>query len=139
MKNLTEIKKTVITLFFLATTVFTFGQQNEVFNGIIKEAMSGKPVPFASIVVLNPEDSSMITGTVSGPEGHFSFKHPDKEKSILQIRHMSYQTKTLNWEPSENQNELVVLLDSKSVTMDELVVVGERIKVNPRAVKPLTL
>ncbi len=135
MKSLTEIKKTVVTLFFLMTTVLTFSQQNESFNGIIKEAMSGNPIPFASVVFLNPGDSSMITGTVSGPGGRFSFEHPAKEKSILQVRHMSYQTKTLNWEPSENQNEWVVLLDNKSVTMDEMVVVGERIKVKSQGSK----
>ncbi|MCF8231878.1 MAG: TonB-dependent receptor [Bacteroidales bacterium] len=135
MKSLTEIKKIAVTLFFLATTVCTFGQQNDVFNGIIKEAMSGHPIPFASVVVLNPGDSSMITGTVSGPEGNFTFEHPVKENTILQIRHMSYQTKTLNWEPSETQNERVILLDSKSVTMEELVVVGERIKVKNQGSK----
>ena len=135
MKNLTKIKKIAVTLFFLTTTVFTFGQQNDVFNGIIRERISGNPVPFASLVVLSAADSSMITGTVSGPEGHFTFEHPVKEKNILQIRHMSYQTKTLHWGPSENQNEWVILLDSKSVTMDELVVVGERIKVKSEGSK----
>ncbi|MGM0566926.1 MAG: TonB-dependent receptor [Bacteroidota bacterium] len=135
MKSLTEIKKIAVTLLFLVTTVCTFGQQNEVFNGIIRERISSNPVPFASLVVLNPADSSMITGTVSGPEGQFSLKNPAKENSILQIRHMSYQTKTLNWKPSENQNELVILLDNKKLTMDELVVVGERVKVKTQGSK----
>ncbi len=135
MKGLTEIKKTAVTFFFILTTIFSFGQESKVIQGIIKDAINDKPVPFASVVVLNPGDSSMITGTVSGPEGNFTFEHPVKENTILQVRHMSYQTKTLNWEPSENQNELVVLLDSKSVTMDELVVVGERIKVKSEGSK----
>ncbi|MDZ7775989.1 MAG: carboxypeptidase-like regulatory domain-containing protein [Bacteroidales bacterium] len=135
MKSLTEIKKIAVTLFFVVTTICTFGQQMEVLNGIIRENGSGNPVPFASLVVLNPSDSSMITGTVSGIEGHFSIKHPVKEKSILQVRHMSYQTKTLDWNPAESQYELVILLENKSVTMNETVVIGERIKVKNQGSK----
>ena len=135
MKSLTEIKKIAVTLFFVVITICTFGQQKEVFNGIIREHSSGNPVPFASLVVLNPSDSSMTTGTVSGPEGHFSVKHPVKEKSILQVRHMSYQTKTLNWNPAESHNELVIQLENKSVTMNETVVIGERIKVKNQGSK----
>ncbi|MFW5974586.1 MAG: TonB-dependent receptor [Bacteroidota bacterium] len=135
MKSLTKIKNIVVTLFFLVITICTFGQQNETFKGIIRERISGNPVPFASLVVLNPSDSVMITGTVSGPEGHFSIEHPVKQKSILQVRHMSYQTKTVDWNPAESHNELVIMLENKSVTMNETVVVGERIKVKSQGSK----
>jgi len=38
------------------------------------QSLNGEPLPFASVVLLNPSDSTLILGEVAGPDGHFSFE-----------------------------------------------------------------
>ncbi|MVT09202.1 TonB-dependent receptor [Chitinophaga tropicalis] len=54
------------------------------------DAGTGKPVEYASVVLLNQEDSSIVKGMYTGPEGDFSFPSILPGTYVLRITFMGY-------------------------------------------------
>lgn len=54
------------------------------------DAGTGKPVEYASVVLLNQEDSSIVKGMYTGPEGDFSFPSVLPGTYVLRITFMGY-------------------------------------------------
>lgn len=54
------------------------------------DAATGKPVEYASVVLLHPQDSSVVTGMYTEPDGDFSFNTVPAGNYVLRITFMGY-------------------------------------------------
>lgn len=60
------------------------------FVGKALDAVTGKPVEYASVVLLHPQDSSVVTGMYTQPNGDFSFNAIPAGTYVLRITFMGY-------------------------------------------------
>jgi len=59
-------------LFFLIGTSCAYSQTT--IRGKVRDAETGKPLEFTNVALLNPSDSTLITGAMSGANGNFSIE-----------------------------------------------------------------
>ena len=59
-------------------------------NGIIQD-VSGKPIPFANVLLLSPTDSMVIKGSVSEEDGSFYFDELDNAEYMLSVAMLGYK------------------------------------------------
>ena len=128
MKHLHAIFSSIILLASLATASALNAQgtvSGRVFDGKTKQA-----VEYATIAILNPNDSSLATGTVTEAKGTFSVKVP-YGKYLLRVSFMGYTTYyhpspiTLSAKQTAVNVGKINIMPS-AVMMDEVVVTAER-------------
>ncbi|SHN12292.1 outer membrane beta-barrel protein [Chitinophaga sp. CF418] len=66
------------------------GNNSAKFVGKALDAVTGKPVEYASVVLLNPQDSSVVTGMYTQPDGDFTFNTVAAGTYVLRITFMGY-------------------------------------------------
>ena len=77
---------TLITL-LISTVGFT---QNEAYNGTITDDL-GQTLDRAYVLVLNADDLSFVTGTVTDEEGNFEFVDLEDGDYVLSVDHISFE------------------------------------------------
>jgi hypothetical protein len=87
--------------------------------------VSYNPLSFASILLLSPQDSSLVKGVVSDSDGKFSIIGMSSGKFLLSIRMIGYQTQTIPVEGSTILSNPIVL-EEESYELDEIVVKADR-------------
>lgn len=99
-------------------------------SGRVLDSKSGENVEYASVAVLNPKDSSLVTGTVTAPNGTFSVKVA-QGSYLVRITFMGYTTyfypekvAVSAKQPSVNLGKIKI--SPAAVMMDEVVVTAER-------------
>jgi outer membrane cobalamin receptor len=126
-----EGKKAIILICAVATSFCLLQgqvQQKLYIKGLLKEQKSMQPVAFATVALRRTADSTLITGTASNIDGEFSFESIPGGKYIIIISAIGYTGVTQNIELTNNYNTGTILLQEKSVTLGEIVVVGDRMK-----------
>ena len=84
------MKTTTIFLFFLFLTTNLAAQSNRwSVSGIIQDP-TGKPLPSATITLLDPNDSTLVTFGVSNPSGNFEIKNLRENELLLQISFVGF-------------------------------------------------
>ena len=66
------------------------GNNSAKFVGKALDAVTGKPVEYASVVLLHQQDSSVVTGMYTQPNGDFSFNAIPAGTYVLRITFMGY-------------------------------------------------
>ena len=96
MKHLTKL---ICIFLFVSKSLFA---QNE-FKGFIYD-QNNKPIPFATLALLDPSDSSLIYFSISDETGKFSIKNLERKSYLLQASFLGYQTyyKQLNIDPNNS-------------------------------------
>lgn len=112
---------TLLMFFFLGMSNFLLAQENVVINGIVKDSADGKPISSAVIKVVGSKSSTIVR-----EDGSFSIKASIGSKLI--ISHISYNSKTI----AVDGTDLNILLGSKSVDQEGVVVVAMDMKRKPR-------
>mgnify|MGYP006272101981 CR=1 FL=1 len=118
---------TLLTLLLPAITLSAAMAQNtatvsgEVFNE------ESDPIPNASVALTNPDDQSIITGTVTNADGAFSIS-ASPGTYVLLVSYISYRDYTITVELEEGQNLQLeeIELTPEDARLDEVVVEGER-------------
>lgn len=98
------------------------GQENSTdLSGILEEATSGDPVPFAHIVLSKDEDQFLTTSDTSG---YFQFLEVPFGIYSLTVSYLGYQTVTIRELAVEHQNlpPLHIRLEPSSLQIEEVVV-----------------
>lgn len=99
-------------------------------TGKVFDDKSGSAVEYATVAVLNPKDSSLVTGTVTESNGSFNVK-VNNGQYLVRITFMGYAT---YWHPSKvvvsaKQNSVnlgKIKIRPSAVMMDEVTVTAER-------------
>jgi iron complex outermembrane recepter protein len=94
-------------------------------KGKVTDAESARPLEFANIALLNPADSSLVTGGMTDLDGRFSF---DAESGayILRVGFMGYKSffKQIRTDNKDQVNLGNVRLKSDATELGEVVVEG---------------
>lgn len=60
--------------------------------GTVTDADQGRALPFASVVLINARDSSVVEGVLSGEEGEFDMREVEIGRHVLEVRFPGYKT-----------------------------------------------
>ena len=131
---------------FLMTPILISAQDKEIINvkGRILEENSKQPVEFVNITILNPSDSSLITGAKTTNNGNFSINVAEKNNFIVKISYLGYLDSYKNISGKKsidlgniNIKENTFMLDAAVVKAraNEIVVSGDTIEYNADSYK----
>jgi hypothetical protein len=126
-----EGKKCILLIFAFATSLSLLlgqGQLKLHIKGQLKEQKSMQPVAYATVALRRMSDSTLITGTTSNLDGEFDIESVPAGKYCLIISAIEFDRITRNIDLTKDYNTGAILLQEKSVTLGEVVVVGERMK-----------
>jgi hypothetical protein len=120
----------LLTSSLVVTTVVCSVAQST--SGKIEGSVSnerGEPIEYVTVLLRQPQDSTVIAGAVTNAAGHYSFEPVSPGKFILTITFLGYHKQSI---PIESQNTAstvpVVILKEDASVLGEVVV---------RAQKPL--
>ena len=87
--------KAIFFITFLFLTLQLSAQKNKgTIEGFVLDAVSNKPIDYATISVFNKTDSTLVSGGISEESGKFSIKVP-YGIFFLEVRFLSYQTHSI--------------------------------------------
>jgi hypothetical protein len=126
-----EGKKAIILIFVTVLSLSVLnGQDQQKLNikGQLKDQQNMQPVAFATVALRRLSDSTLITGTSSNLDGEFQIGSIPAGKYSLIISAIEFSRMVKNIDLKNDFNTGIILLQQKSVTLGEVVVVGERMK-----------
>ena len=85
----------------------------------------GEPVPFANVAILNPADSTLLSGGVSNESGYFAVPY-EQEKVLARISYVGYKT---IYRLCDKEEVGTIRMQPDNYTLNGVVVQGERPKV----------
>jgi len=132
------VKKWILLVFIIATSLSSLkgqGQQKFYIKGQIKDQQNMQAVAYATVALRRASDSTLITGTSCNLDGEFDIESVPAGKYCLIISAIEFNHVTKNIDLKDNVNTGAILLQEKSVTLNEVVVVGERMKAKTEADK----
>lgn len=115
----------ILLMLFSATTIWS---QTHSLSGEVMDE-EGKPLSFASVLLLNPADSTLQFFGITNQQGLFDIKSIKENKYLLQVSFMGYQTLYLSISiPLKTGNNLgTMVMKPSPVDVGEVKVVGERV------------
>ncbi|MFM1876433.1 MAG: hypothetical protein RL266_2170 [Bacteroidota bacterium] len=122
--------RSIVFLLFIFSTYTSFGQITQTIRGKVVDAVSQRPLPGASVVVL---DSTKFQGAATDLDGNFSLQNVPIGRVSLKVSFIGYEDQFLQnlvLSPSK-QLVLTIPLQEKISTVGEVVVKAERDKGEP--------
>lgn len=98
-------------------------------SGTVIDSASGSPVEYANIVVLSIKDTSIVTGTVTDPNGNFRVDKIPFGKYFLDLKFIGFkdQRRTITINSKNNSINIgSVKLSQRAINLDNVVVEGTR-------------
>ena len=127
-QNSISMKKLFVTALCLTAFTSVFCQSN--IKGILIDEGQNTVIEYANVALYQQKDSSLVTGTVSSPDGSFEIKNVKPGNYYLIAQFMGYNSKTIdNIEVSKNQNVNLnnIQLSANQKLLDEIEVTGEKV------------
>ena len=119
----------LVTLFIYSLGLFS---QDITISGKIIDNASSDPLEYATVSVLNENDSSLATGGITDGDGKFKVK-TKPGNYFLRIQFVTYQTREIGGiDGSSNINLGEIKLSAGETELDEIVVQGERTQMELR-------
>lgn len=114
-------------------------------SGIIKgkifDVRTGNPLPYSSIAIYHLQDSSLITGAISGDEGSFEIRKVPFGRFYAEVKYIGYNRKVVSdiriTTESSNINLGDIKLSEASEQLEEVTVTAERSGVEYRLDKKI--
>lgn len=124
-------------LLFLVTTSFILiypqgGQgrfEGGTVTGRVFDSNSKEKIEYANVVVRSVYDSSIVTGTVTSPEGRFTIERLRPGKYYVDVRFIGFNDKSFDVEISRNNlnvNLGDIFIEPAAINLENVVVEGER-------------
>jgi hypothetical protein len=128
--NLSEIKTSI--LFF----ILSLGMQSAIaqtefkVEGTLQSKTASEGVPFATVTLHRLSDSSLISGTITNAAGIFQLSINKPENCLLEISHLGFEPESVEIIFNEKRkiNTGIIFLNEKTLEMESLTVIGERLK-----------
>lgn len=130
-KRLTLSKKCILLVASIVMGLFaTLHAQQKQLTGTITVRGSNQAIPFANVALYDTTDSTMISGTISNFDGKFNISPVAVGSYSLRISVIGYEpmTKLIEVSDTSDNNTGIIFLQKKVVRLEEVEVVGERIK-----------
>lgn len=114
----------------LSTSLFSQPGNNAV-TGIVADKSSKQPIEFATAQLMNPNDSAVVSTTVTDKKGKFIFTNPASGSYILRISFIGYENSFIKITVSrQKQNIGVIEIISAAKSMSEVVVTTKKSLLN---------
>ncbi len=120
-------KSLLVLLFSAGLAIFARSQTHPLSGGVIGD--DGKPLVFASVLLLNPADSTLQFFGITNNQGNFEIKNIHENNYLLQLSFIGYRTIYRNITiPLKGGNSIgTIVMKPVPVDVGEVKVVGERI------------
>ena len=109
-------KITLMVLFWASALTVAMAQKITVSGKVLDGLTQGDPLPFASVTLLTPKDSTMAAGVQTGDDGSFKLPAVAAGNYILRITYVGYQTifkdLTLTKENRKEDAGIFILLEN---------------------------
>ena len=116
------IMKLITTLLF-TLSLFTLHAQ---ISGVVTDTESN-PIEFVNVALYSMPDSTLIAGTITNQDGHFSLNNDSNSDAILRVSFIGYETKVV-----EAAGEQRITLMPETTELGELVVKGNLPRIRVR-------
>ena len=126
------IKNTTLIFIFFLTTLASFGQSRQiVLSGIISDAESSEPLPYATVSVYN-RNGDLADGGIADENGVFKLNLPPNDYS-LNFEYIGFESVTIDIKPYPNNINIgTVKLISSFDSLEGVDVVGQSAEVEIR-------
>lgn len=88
--NLNPLKNLLL-LWMLFLCSYHASAQSYSISGVVQGATDDSTFPSATVMLLQPKDSAIITGTVTDLEGHFEITNVNSGNYVLKIQYIGYE------------------------------------------------
>jgi hypothetical protein len=139
MKSVLEKRKTkkcfLLIFVFISGLCVLQGQNPQKFfiKGQLKDKQNMQAMAFATVALRKTSDSTLITGVSSNLDGEFSLESIPGGNYSLIISAIGYNRAVKNIKLTDNYNSGTILMTENTVTLNEVVVVSDRIKAKAEA------
>lgn len=104
-------------------------QNHGIIKAIILDSLNKQPIQLATVSILNQQDSSLVSYTVTDKNGAFTLHNLPQETSRLLISHVGYQNTRISIKLKNGVPTDLGKIYLSSKTLQEVIVKGERIPV----------
>lgn len=121
------MKNLFVLVLLLLFSALSWSQNEEVeITGILQEADNSQPIPYATIVLMDPSSEEAISGATTSDSGQFTISTVATQ-FYLSISFMGYKTLVIREFDIQNgkANLGVIKLETDSQTLEEVVVTSE--------------
>lgn len=77
-------------IIFLLLPIFLVAQEYSI-SGFVKDQID-TPIPYSNIIILKPQDSTLVTGAISDDNGSFKIENLQQNSYILKATFLGYKT-----------------------------------------------
>lgn len=114
--------KTLLPLFFIFTTLFTYAQVN--IKGTVTDAASNQKLQYATVRLMNIQDSSLVQGAITDEKGKFILQNISYSTYNLLINFVGYQSYSSNLVLNANNKTITlqIKLKQSQTQLGEIVV-----------------
>lgn len=124
------MKRMVLILLFLSIGLANAqSKKSAILEGIIIDQQSGEALPKANISLLNPIDSSIVTGDIADGKGKFQIKNIPYGNYLLRVKYVGYDQSiidNLSLNSSDTKQLGKIALKQTAALMPEVKVSAER-------------
>ncbi|MCB0686403.1 MAG: outer membrane beta-barrel protein [Saprospiraceae bacterium] len=113
----------IILYLFIVVTVTGVSAQNEITGSIFNE--QNEAVIYANVMVLEPADSALISGTTSDENGNFTISIPRDSRKLLKVSAIGYKDQFKHI--GEGEDNFSFTMKSNIATLDEIVVTSQKL------------
>jgi ferric enterobactin receptor len=96
-------------------------RQNFTLSGIIKDKITGEPLPFVNILL-----SRTSKGTATNVDGYFSLLKVPNDTTTLEVSYIGYKNKTIFLTPKTPLSNFLIELEPQAAVLDEFTVAADR-------------
>ena len=124
---LPKMKRLTTALAFFGLTIISYGQAT--IRGKLIDEINEQPVEYASVALYLANDSSLVTGGVSSPEGSFELIGLKPGEYYLTIQFMGYDTQTISGISLARNSQVdvpLVRLSPNQKMLDEVEVTADK-------------
>ena len=127
--GLSGIKKLLLTSLIVASNG-VYAQENQSITGKLIEEKSKQAVSYATVALIKASDLKIAGGTMSDENGVFRISPVITGNYILKVSNIGFKPVSKNIEVINRgvTDAGIILLQDTSIMLNELVIVGERIK-----------
>lgn len=111
-----------VLLFITLTPAFS---QNYLLTGTVEDPQEEEGIPLATVALLNPEDSTIVSGTTTDLDGYFELEKVKKGQYLIKVQYLGYQTTYLPVNADQDKTISTIELNPQAQTLDEVVILGE--------------
>jgi len=122
------MRKIVLLLLLTLITITIQAQKNGSVKGIAFDTIGKQPVAAATITVLERKDSSLVSFTMTGTDGHFEVKGLPNGDYRLLITHVNYYNSNTYFSISDNKKAAElgnIVMNDKNKVLEEVVLAAE--------------